>query len=69
MTIRKLIFIRQCDMKGCSHVASHVILYDDNNPRTSLFLCNECLENIAKCYKFLTPTKKKTKASENANAQ
>ena len=58
MKISKLLFIRQCDIKGCKHIANYGIMYDDKNPRTTMCICNDCLENLAKCYKSVQPTKK-----------
>ena len=59
MTIKKLLFIRQCDIKGCRKIANHSVMYDENNPKTTMCICNACLQDLAKCYKETTKTKKK----------
>jgi len=59
MTIKKLLFIRQCDIKGCKRIANYNVMYDEENPRTTMCMCATCLQDLAKCHKEITKTKKK----------
>ena len=61
MTIKKLLFIRQCDIKGCRRIANYSIYYDENDPRTQMSICAQCLEDIAKAHKS---TKNKGKVKD-----
>ena len=50
MEIKKTIFVRQCDIRGCGNYAEYVIKKDPEDSRTQLFLCDECLCEINKCF-------------------
>lgn len=50
MELRKTIFVRQCDIRGCRNLAEYSLIKDPEDMRTQLFLCKECLSQINKCY-------------------
>ncbi len=67
MELKKTIFIKQCDIRGCGNIAEYVVLKDPENVRTQLFLCKDCLHGINKCYTDFKKTSKKT--SEKSSAE
>lgn len=64
MTIKKLLFIRQCDINGCKRIANYGILYDENNVKTQMCICSQCLQDIDKANKNLKNKKSKVKDDE-----
>ena len=49
-------------MKGCRRIANYSIYYDENDPKTQMSICSQCLEDITKAYKS---TKSKDKVKKN----
>ena len=64
MKINKLLFIRQCDINGCKRIANFGILYDENNAKTQMCICKQCLDDITKEYKKLKTKTKMEKDDE-----
>ncbi len=67
MVIKKLLFIRQCDIKGCKRIANYAVLYNENDIKTQMCICSQCLEEMTKAYKSVKSKSNKVKNDEKEN--